>query len=98
MKATDRHQYFHYTSPHPHHPEWSIVYSQARRVSLISSFGEGFERHRNQMKMWFLNRGYPKWLIDTEAEKVKFPYTSRKRNTKMKEIPLVINYHPLLKS
>ena len=31
--------------------------------------------------------GYPKWLIDKK----------RKRDTKMKEIPLVITYHPLLK-
>ena len=49
------------------------------------------------MKLWFLNRGYPKWLIDKEVEKVKFPCTSRKRDTKMKGIPLVITYHPLLK-
>ena len=49
------------------------------------------------MKLWFLNRGYPKWLIDTEMEKVKFPRTSRKRDTEMKGIPLVITYHHLLK-
>ena len=49
------------------------------------------------MKLWFLNRGYPKWLIDKEAEKVKFPCSSRKRETKMKRIPLVITYNPLLK-
>ena len=30
-------------------------------------------------------------------EKVKFPCTSRKRDSKMKGIPLVITYHPLLK-
>ena len=41
--------------------------------------------------------GYPKWLIDTEVEKVTFPCTLRKRDTKMKGIPLVITYHPLLK-
>ena len=49
------------------------------------------------MKLWFLNRGYPKWLIDTEVEKVKFMCTLRKRDTKMKGILLVITYHPLLK-
>ena len=41
--------------------------------------------------------GYPKWLIDTEVEKVTFPCTLRKRDTKMKGIPLVITYYPLLK-
>ena len=49
------------------------------------------------MKLWFFSRGYPKWLIDKEVEKVKFPCTSRKRDSKMKGIPLVITYHPLLK-
>ena len=97
IKVTDHHQYLHYTSSHPHHTKRSIVYSQALRVSRICSFEEDFKRHRNQMKLWFLNRGYPKRLIDTEVEKVKFPCTSRKRDTKMKGIPLVITYHPLLK-
>ena len=42
------------------------------------------------MKLWFLNRGYPKWLIDTNVEKVKFPCVSRQKDTKMKGIPLII--------
>ena len=29
------------------------------------------------MKSWFLNRGYPKTLLDTEVNKVKFHNTSR---------------------
>ena len=49
------------------------------------------------MKLGLLNRGYPKRLIDTEVEKVKFLCTSRNRDTKMKGIPLAITYHPLLK-
>ena len=97
IKATDRHQYLHYTSSHPYHTKRSIVYSQALRVSRICSFEEGFERYGNKMKLWFLNRGYPKWLIDKEVEKIKIPCTTRKRDTKMKGIPLVITYHPLLK-
>ena len=98
IKAIDRHQHLHYQSSNPHHTKRSIVYSQALRVSRICSFEEGFERHRNQMKLWFLSRGYPKRLIDTEVEKVKFLCTSRKRDTGiLKGIPLVITYHPLLK-
>ena len=95
IKATYRHQYLHYTSSHPHLTKRSIVYSQALRVSWICSFEEDFKRHRKLM--WFLNRGYPKRLIDAEVEKVKFPRTSRKRDTKRKGIPLVITYDPLLK-
>ena len=97
IKAADLHQYFYYTSSHPHHTKRSIVYSQALRVSWIYSFEKDFKRHRNQMKLYFLNRGYPKCLIDTKVEKVKFPCTSKKRDSKMKGIPLVITHHLLLK-
>ena len=97
IKATDHHQYLHYTSSHPYHTKRSIVHSEALRFSWICLFEQDFERHRNQMKLWFLNRGYPKWLIDKEVEKVKFPCTSRKRDTKMKGIPLVISYYSLFK-
>ena len=93
IKATDRHQYLPYRSSHPYHTKRSIVYSQALRVTGICSFEEDFERHRNQLKLWFLTRGYSKGLIDKDVEKVKFPCTSRKRDTKMKGIPLIITYH-----
>ena len=97
IKATDHHQYLHYTSSHHYHTKSSIVYSQALRVNRVYSFEEDFERHTKQMKLWYLNRGYPKWLIDNEVERVKFPCTSRKRDTKMKGIPLVISYYSLFK-
>ena len=53
IKATDRHQYLHYMSSHPHHTKKFIVYNQALRVSRICSFEEDSKRHRHQMKMWF---------------------------------------------
>ena len=46
---------------------------------------------------WFLNRGYPKTLIDTEVNKVKLPNTSGDKKTETNGIPLVITYHLLLK-
>ena len=49
------------------------------------------------MKSWFLNRGYPETMIETEANKVKFPNTSGDRKTGTNGIPLVITCHPLLK-
>ena len=98
IKATDHHQYLHYTSSHPYHTKRSIVHIEALRFSWICSFEQDFERHRNQMKLWFLNRGYHKWLIDKEMETVKFPWTLRKRDNKMKGILLVITYHPFLKN
>ena len=38
------------------------------------------------------------WLFDTEGKKVTFPCTSTKRDTKMKGIPLIMTYHPLLRN
>ena len=49
------------------------------------------------MKSWFLNRGYPKTLLDTDVKKVKFCNTSGDKKTKTNRILLVITYHPLLK-
>ena len=86
IKATDRHQYLHYTLSHPYHIKWSIVYSQALRVSRICSFENNFIRHWNELKSFFLKRGYPKTLIDTEVSKVKFPNTSGDKKTKTNRI------------
>ena len=90
IKATHRHQYLHYTLSPPCHTKRSIVYSQALRVGRIRSFENDFIRHRNEIKSWFLNRAYPKALIDTEINKVKFPNTSGDKKTKTNGIPLVI--------
>ena len=84
IKATDQHQY------------QKIHSIQSSSDSRICSFEQDFERHRHQVRSWFFNRGYPKWLIDTEVEKINFPCASRKRDTKMKGISSVITYHPLV--
>ena len=87
IKATDRHQYLHYMSSFCHHIKRFILDNHVLRVSPIFSFEEDFQGHRNQMKLWFLNRGYPKWLIDTELEKVKFAVHREKEIQKRKEFP-----------
>ena len=76
IKATDRHQHLHCTSSHPYHTKRSIVYSHSPQVSRICSFENDFIRHRNEMKSWFLNKDYPKTLLDAEVNNVKFPNTS----------------------
>ena len=50
------------------------------------------------MKQWFAKRGYPQDLINSEMNKVKFPYVENKYNNKEKGIPFVVTFHPLLKS
>ena len=51
------------------------------------------------MKSWFLLRGYPQKLIVTEISKVKFSGRRVFHRTKVeKGVPLVVTYHPLLKT
>ena len=56
-KSTDKHQYFHYTSPHPAHTKRSITHTQALRMSRICSYKTDFEKHLVDMKSWFQVRG-----------------------------------------
>ena len=79
------------------------MYSQTldiqTRLQQICSFETDFLKRKNEMKSWFLKRGYPERLIDKEMKKVKFNHSHfiGKHNSK-KGIPLVVTYHPLLKS
>ena len=51
------------------------------------------------MKSWFSQRGYPQKLIETETSKVKFSGQRVFHRTKVeKGVPLVVTYHPLLKT
>ena len=53
------------------------------------------------MKLWFRKPESPKDLISSEMNKVKFSNLRLKSNDKnynMKGIPLVVTYHPFLKS
>ena len=102
VKPADTHQYLDYTSSHPEHTKntkKSVVYSQTLRFRRICSFETDFLKRKNEMKSWFLKRGYPERLIDKEIKKVKFKHSHfiGKHNSK-KGIPLVATYHPLLKS
>ena len=57
-------------------------------------------RRKEEMKSWFLKWGYPKNVINREREKVKLkkPQVFSMRGVVTKGVPLVIKYHPLLKS
>ena len=80
VKPTNRHQFLHYTSSHPSHIKRSIVFSQVLRVSRICSKKSVFLKYLEKMKSWFLVRGYPEDLIESEMKKIKF--ASKNRNTK----------------
>ena len=99
IKPTDRHQYLHYSSLHPDHTKNTIVYSQILRLNRICSVEAVFVRLKKEMKSWFLKRWYPDNIINREMENVKFKKQVFSRRGEMtKGVPLVIMYHPLLKS
>ena len=97
----DHYQYLHYLSAHPYHIKKSVVFSQTLRIGRLCSSERDFEDHKEEIKSWFRKREYPENLIRSEMNKVKFsnfrPKSSYK-NHNMKGIPLVVTYHPLLKS
>ena len=99
IKSTDRHQFLHYTSSHPDHTKCSIIYSQALRISRISSNKSDFVKYLESMKSWFEVKGYPNKLIEQEIKKVKF---FRNGNVVRQRDPrkgdrFVPMYHPLFK-
>ena len=99
VKPTYTRQYLDYTFSHPEYTKKSIVYSQMLSLRWICSFETNFVKSKNEMKSWFLKRGYPEKLINSEMKKVKFNhYHFISKHNYNKGIPLVVTYHPLLKS
>ena len=48
------------------------------------------------MKSWFLERGYPSDLVESETKKVKFTNVNNKNIGKsVKGIPFILAYHPI---
>ena len=43
---------------------------QGLRVSMICSRECDFRKHISEMKTWFLRRGYPKNLVESEIKKL----------------------------
>ena len=86
-------------SAYPNHTKRYVVFSQTLRISWLCSCEENFIKNKANMKSWFLKREYPQKLISAEMDKVNFSNIERKSNSKtQKGIPLVVIYHPLLKS
>ena len=100
VNPTDRHQYLRYTSGHPNHRKRSIVYSQTLRLFRICYYKKNFEKHLQEMKLWFRVRGYPDNLIKKEMGKVYFSKStgSKSKSQESKCVPLVIMFHHKFKA
>ena len=51
-----------------------------------------------EMKSWFLKCGYSNNVIEKKIKKVRFSKISSTRKNNAKGVPLVVTYHPGLKS
>ena len=69
-KETDSRGYLYFSSSHPNHVFSGIVYSQAMRLKRIINQEENLLIHLDEMKVDFLNAGYPKKLVNNILEKV----------------------------
>ena len=99
-KPTDCHQYLHYESCHPLHMKRSSVYSQALRIKRICSKRSDCQKHLKALGGWFMDRGYPKSVVDTQIERVSRLTREEVLITKERDIstavPFVVDYHPSL--
>ncbi|XP_045188274.1 uncharacterized protein LOC123546150 [Mercenaria mercenaria] len=70
VKETSNHQYLDYTSCHPKMCKDGIPYSQAKRYRRIISDDDSFDSSLHELRDFFLDRNYPKSVIDAAFEKV----------------------------
>ena len=102
-KATDCHQYLHYDSCHPDHMKKSSIYSQGLRIKRLCSDDHKLQKHLENLKNWFCERGYPGGLIDEQLQRVKSKSREQLLRPKCMDnksvgVPFVVTYHPHLKN
>ena len=101
-KPTDCHQFLHYESSHHIHIhiQRSIFYSQSLRIKRICSTYDLFLGHLEKLREWFIKRGYPTEMVDSQLDKVRrSTRVERSNSSKTSDsVPLVVTYHPQLAS
>ena len=70
-KQTDSHSYLRYDSAHPPHCKKGLPYSQFLRIRRICTNEKDYDKHANEMKNQFKNRGYPTKTLNTQITKCK---------------------------
>lgn len=70
-KPTYKPQYLHFKSNHPSHVKRAIPYSQALRYRRIIDNDEILNTELNKLTEFFLQRSYPKQLLESEIDKVR---------------------------
>ena len=70
-KGTECHQYLHDDSCHPDHMKKSSNYSQGLRIKNLCSDDHKLQKHLENLKNWFCEKGYPGGLIDEQLQRVE---------------------------
>ena len=91
-KPTDCHQFLHYESSHHIHSQRSIVYSKGLRIKRICSTYDLFLGHLQKLREWFIKRGYPTEMVDSQLDKVRRSNgVERSNSSKASDsVPLVV--------
>jgi hypothetical protein len=95
-KLTDSHSYLSYNSSHPPRCKNSIPYSQLLRLRRICSDDDDYCTKAEEMKAFFIQRGYPRHVLEAALERVsRLSSTTKIPDSNNTRIPLVITYHPI---
>ena len=55
--------------------------------------------HVEDLKTWFLKRGYPEYLIKEQVEKgLRFTRSDENNSKEVNSVPLVVTYNPAFKN
>ena len=63
VKPTNPHQFQDLSSSHPYHCKKGTPYIQALRLTRICSDNETFDKRRNDLEGWLMERGYNRKMI-----------------------------------
>ena len=101
VKETATHSYLHYTSCHPKNCTRKGPYGQFLRIKRNCTKDADFEKHAEDMKKHYSNRGYPEKIIQDPYCKAKtrdhhsLIHGEKRKEDGNKRIPLVLTYNPL---
>ena len=97
-KPTDSHNYLLYSSSHPQHTLNSIPFSQFLRLRRLCSDDRDFESKCEEMRSFFVHRGYPQSLISAALAKVsnisRASALTPKTATSSNRVPFAYTFHP----
>ena len=81
-KPTDKHQYLLHSSCHPIQTKRAIPFSLALRLRRICSTNETFTLRTNELIDYLYKRGYKRYFLQREIQRVNNSHTDRRQGLK----------------